>query len=117
MPNPDDVPENAGLRPLLQLRGGVARRIPFHRLLLSGDRDHRPRVFLRRRTPREGSKRAEPPLPLHATAQVGPAREPSPRRRRSHRETAQERTMKGILAWLIGIPIPIIIILYLLDVF
>jgi hypothetical protein len=25
--------------------------------------------------------------------------------------------MKGILAWLIGIPIPIIIILYLVDVF
>lgn len=25
--------------------------------------------------------------------------------------------MKGVLAWLIGIPIPIIIILYLLDVF
>lgn len=25
--------------------------------------------------------------------------------------------MKGILAWLIGIPIPIIIILYFLDVF
>jgi len=25
--------------------------------------------------------------------------------------------MKGILAWVIGIPIPIIIILYLLDVF
>jgi hypothetical protein len=30
--------------------------------------------------------------------------------RRSH-------PMKGALAWLIGIPIPIIIILYLLDVF
>ena len=26
-------------------------------------------------------------------------------------------TMKGILAWAIGIPIPIIIILYLADVF
>jgi len=25
--------------------------------------------------------------------------------------------MKGILAWVIGIPIPIIIVLYLLDVF
>jgi len=25
--------------------------------------------------------------------------------------------MKGVLAWVIGIPIPIIIILYLLDVF
>jgi len=25
--------------------------------------------------------------------------------------------MKGMLAWIIGIPIPIIIILYLLDVF
>jgi hypothetical protein len=29
----------------------------------------------------------------------------------------QEPAMKGALAWLIGIPIPIIIILYLLDVF
>lgn len=28
-----------------------------------------------------------------------------------------ETFMKGALAWLIGIPIPIIIILYLLDVF
>jgi hypothetical protein len=27
------------------------------------------------------------------------------------------RVMKGIVAWLIGIPIPIIIILYLTDVF
>ena len=29
----------------------------------------------------------------------------------------KETPMKGALAWLIGIPIPIIIILYLLDVF
>jgi hypothetical protein len=29
----------------------------------------------------------------------------------------KELPMKGILAWVIGIPIPIIIILYLLDVF
>ena len=28
-----------------------------------------------------------------------------------------EIPMKGVLAWLIGIPIPIIIILYLVDVF
>jgi hypothetical protein len=28
-----------------------------------------------------------------------------------------ELEMKGALAWLIGIPIPIIIILYLIDVF
>ena len=28
-----------------------------------------------------------------------------------------DHLMKGALAWLIGIPIPIIIILYLLDVF
>jgi hypothetical protein len=27
------------------------------------------------------------------------------------------RIMKGILAWVIGIPIPIIILLYLFDVF
>jgi hypothetical protein len=30
---------------------------------------------------------------------------------------AREIVMKGILAWMIGIPIPIIIILYLIDVF
>jgi hypothetical protein len=29
----------------------------------------------------------------------------------------KEHPMKGALAWLIGIPIPIIIILYLLDIF
>jgi hypothetical protein len=35
-------------------------------------------------------------------------------REQPHGERAD---MKGILAWLIGIPIPIIIILYLVDVF
>jgi hypothetical protein len=35
-----------------------------------------------------------------------------------HRLQRQEHTaMKGIFAWMIGIPIPIIIILYLMDVF
>lgn len=29
----------------------------------------------------------------------------------------KETVMKGVFAWLIGIPIPIIIILYLIDVF
>lgn len=29
----------------------------------------------------------------------------------------KEAHMRGILAWLIGIPIPIIILLYLFDVF
>lgn len=29
----------------------------------------------------------------------------------------EQPTMKGILAWIIGIPIPIIIILYLANVF
>lgn len=28
-----------------------------------------------------------------------------------------DRSMKGVLAWLIGIPIPSIILLYLADVF
>lgn len=46
-------------------------------------------------------KGTSPPLPA-LTGQ--------PTIRRSH-------PMKGALAWLIGIPIPIIIILYLLDVF
>ena len=38
---------------------------------------------------------------------------------RVHRPTTAEGfpAMKGIVAWLIGIPIPIIIILYLTDVF
>ena len=38
---------------------------------------------------------------------------------RVHRTTTAEgsRPMKGITAWLIGIPIPIIIILYLINVF
>jgi hypothetical protein len=31
--------------------------------------------------------------------------------------TDRSHPMKGILAWVIGIPIPIIIILYLVDVF
>jgi hypothetical protein len=33
------------------------------------------------------------------------------------RATKRRVNMKGILAWVIGIPIPIIIILYFLDVF
>jgi len=44
------------------------------------------------------------------TAPHHPALTGQPTIRRSH-------PMKGALAWLIGIPIPIIIILYLLDVF
>lgn len=34
-----------------------------------------------------------------------------------HPQWTRNIPMKGILAWMIGIPIPIIIILYLLDVF
>ena len=33
------------------------------------------------------------------------------------RKQSKDSVMKGIVAWLIGIPIPIIIILYLADVF
>ena len=33
------------------------------------------------------------------------------------RKQSKDNVMKGIVAWLIGIPIPIIIILYLADVF
>lgn len=41
-----------------------------------------------------------------------------PRRGRWPRHEAKKgHNMKGVLAWLIGIPIPIIIVLYLLDVF
>jgi len=29
----------------------------------------------------------------------------------------KENVMKGVLAWIIGIPIPIIILLYVFDVF
>jgi len=35
----------------------------------------------------------------------------------AQRNSGKETPMKGALAWLIGIPIPIIIILYLVDVF
>lgn len=44
-------------------------------------------------------------------------REPSPPGASYPGDKPQEHPMKGALAWLIGIPIPIIIILYLLDVF
>ncbi|WP_374374025.1 hypothetical protein [Tabrizicola sp.] len=47
---------------------------------------------------------------VQGTAPALPALTWQPTIRRSH-------PMKGALAWLIGIPIPIIIILYLLDVF
>ncbi|WP_374398107.1 hypothetical protein [Tabrizicola sp.] len=47
---------------------------------------------------------------LQGTAPAPPALSGQPTIQRSH-------PMKGALAWLIGIPIPIIIILYLLDVF
>jgi hypothetical protein len=36
---------------------------------------------------------------------------------RLSRDQPKEPPMKGILAWMIGIPIPVIIVLYLLDVF
>jgi hypothetical protein len=44
---------------------------------------------------------------------------PPPARRSTPNPSRREERfrMKGILAWLIGIPIPIIIILYLTDVF
>jgi hypothetical protein len=32
-------------------------------------------------------------------------------------QTCKETAMKGIIAWAIGLPIPIIILLYLFDVF
>lgn len=33
-----------------------------------------------------------------------------------HSTTSEEHPMKGILLWLVGIPIPIIILLYLFNV-
>ena len=66
-----------------------------------------------------GAARAGFPLPPAAGRPAG-ARNPSgaagvlPSRARHHERGGG---MKGILAWLIGIPIPIIIILYLTDVF
>jgi hypothetical protein len=36
---------------------------------------------------------------------------------RTPHQPALEMAMKGIIGWLIGIPIPIIILLYLFDVF
>jgi hypothetical protein len=51
-----------------------------------------------------------PPVPLSG--------EPSSRPPRSGGiRGTEDHPMKGILAWLIGIPIPIIILLYLFDVF
>lgn len=44
-------------------------------------------------------------------------REPAPANRVYALQTAGGRVMKGILAWVIGIPIPIIILLYLFHVF
>jgi hypothetical protein len=35
----------------------------------------------------------------------------------SRTQSQWSRAMKGLLAWMIGIPIPIIIVLYLVDVF
>ncbi len=43
--------------------------------------------------------------------------DPVARFRGSAVRIGKDDIMKGMLAWIIGIPIPIIIILYLLDVF
>ena len=43
--------------------------------------------------------------------------EPLPASRRFLSNNVLEVPVKGVLAWLIGIPIPIIILLYLVDVF
>lgn len=43
--------------------------------------------------------------------------EPLPPAGRSPCDSKKEASMRGILAWVIGIPIPIIILLYLFDVF
>ena len=46
-----------------------------------------------------------------------PGNRPHPLRVVSATKPTGDFPMKGALAWLIGIPIPIIIVLYLLDVF
>jgi hypothetical protein len=51
------------------------------------------------------------------TAGRGAALAPADRTGGQTHEGPEDRRMKGILAWLIGIPIPIIIILYLIDGF
>jgi hypothetical protein len=43
-------------------------------------------------------------------------RSPTRKRRIPRLHHHKERSMRGILAWAIGIPIPIIILLYLTDV-
>lgn len=52
-------------------------------------------------------------LPARGHAAGNRSRRPGVVRASNHRS----HPMKGALAWLIGIPIPIIIILYLIDVF
>lgn len=54
------------------------------------------------------------PVTLAPAAGTAAARRAFPSRDWFDRRTCG---MKGVLAWLIGIPIPIIIILYLVDVF
>jgi hypothetical protein len=46
------------------------------------------------------------------------APEPIPARRRFHSEpTPKEHPMKGIIAWLLGVPLVVIIILYMTNIF
>jgi hypothetical protein len=48
---------------------------------------------------------------------VPPGNHPRPRALPPRHTTTEGHTMRGILLWLIGIPIPIIILLYLFGVF
>lgn len=61
------------------------------------------------RPPAQPGQSQRSPSPAKGTGPAATAFPSQPKQRR--------HPMKGILAWLIGIPIPIIIILYLLDVF
>ncbi|RYI33452.1 MAG: hypothetical protein EON48_02955, partial [Acetobacteraceae bacterium] len=69
-------------------------------------------VLLSERPQHDDTTPGEPCLPH------GESQGTAPRHSRcSGNQPSGVTPMKGALAWLIGIPIPIIIILYLLDVF
>ena len=79
-----------------------------------------PRRLIRAAASRDAPLRRSPRRPAalepgNACAATGT--EAGLRRSLPERSYREGKRMKGILAWLIGIPIPIIIILYLIDVF
>jgi hypothetical protein len=70
-----------------------------------------PPLLFESREPTPDRRVAPTPRPAAGKEPRRPPGVPLPTR------TGKDFAMKGILAWMIGIPIPIIIILYLVDVF